>query len=126
MRLAKIRRISTVEQMLARIEENSIVNSSGCKIWMGARSDCGYAVARFKGKLIALHRFVCEQAYGPLKGRNANHHCDVPYCLESTHIYPGTQTQNIKDWWLRKRRADWQNRKEEQKQLLSELLDDAW
>lgn len=89
----------TLEDELAKLEANSIpVPFSGCRIWLGAIDTDGYPCAIMLGRKVTLHRFVCEQTHGPIPpGYYAIHSCDVPSCIASEHIRPGTMQENVRD-----------------------------
>lgn len=74
---------------------------SGCFIWNGAKNGGrygGYGVARVNGKLIRVHRFVCELFKGKIKpGNVVMHGCDNPACINPKHLKQGTQLRNVRD-----------------------------
>lgn len=64
-----------------------------CKIWDGPVSH-GYGQ---RGKRRA-HRIAYEDAYGPIpEGLGVLHRCDVKLCVEPTHLFLGTQRDNLND-----------------------------
>lgn len=45
-----------------------------------------------------MHRVAYEAAYGPVPaGLLVLHRCDVPACVEATHLYAGTNQRNMQD-----------------------------
>lgn len=47
---------------------------------------------------IKVHRFSYEHFKGPLpKGKLACHTCDVRWCCNPEHLFPGTQSDNMQD-----------------------------
>ena len=75
-----------------------------CWEWTGAKpahKNSGYGhmwVGFAKKPLKATHiLFYLRHGYWPPKGRTANHHCDNPGCLNSRHLYLGTQKSNMCD-----------------------------
>lgn len=78
-----------------------------CKEWTGAKTSKGYGCKRDEsGRVVRVHRWEFEKAYGPLPAHIVvRHACDNPACYELLHLESGTQTQNIADRVKRKRSA---------------------
>lgn len=76
-------------------------DSNGCRIstgtWGGDKD--GYPVTRLNGKRRRVTHLVLETAMGrPLaSGEWGLHHCDVPPCVELTHLFAGTHEDNVAD-----------------------------
>jgi len=69
-----------------------------CRIWTGAKSKAGYGQVRRKGILLYVHRFEWEKHHSPLAdGECVCHHCDNPSCYEISHLFKGTQKDNVQD-----------------------------
>ena len=71
-----------------------------CWIWTGGQERHGYG--RFSlGKSNYwrfAHRVSWTLVYGPVpNGLCVLHHCDVPLCVNPTHLFLGTQANNIRD-----------------------------
>jgi hypothetical protein len=69
-----------------------------CIEWQGARRrhDYGYLVVR--GRQILAHRWVWEQAHGPIPpGLCILHRCDNPPCVRLDHLWLGTKGDNARD-----------------------------
>jgi HNH endonuclease len=65
-----------------------------CLEWDGFRDKCGYG--RIGKKL--MHRLEWERQVGLIpKGLCVLHHCDNPPCYEITHLWLGTQAENMLD-----------------------------
>lgn len=48
--------------------------------------------------MVYAHRQAWETANGPIPdGMQVLHHCDVPLCIEPTHLFLGTQADNMAD-----------------------------
>src|SRR5258706_965015 len=73
---------------------------SGCFVWLGPITQDGYG--NISG--VYAHRVAWEKEYGPIpKGMNVLHRCDIRCCVNPTHLFLGTQVDNIKDM-IQKRR----------------------
>ena len=69
----------------------------------------GYAMARYMGRQMHLHRRVyCEaNTVHPddIEGLVIRHVCDNPRCINPAHLIEGTHAQNMEDMTRRKRQA---------------------
>lgn len=61
-----------------------------------------YATARLDGKTKKVHRWVYERENGPQEDYIL-HTCDYPPCFELSHLFHGTQSDNMKDMYNKKR-----------------------
>jgi hypothetical protein len=70
-----------------------------CWLWAGVLYPNGYGQIgrgmRGGGHALA-HRVSWELAYGPTSLK-VLHHCDVKYCVRPSHLFIGTQKDNIDD-----------------------------
>ena len=84
-----------------KIEERfwSKVNvTTGCWLWTGAKTYRGQGQFFINGKTrLATH--VCwEFYYSPVKnGLLLCHKCDIPQCVNTDHLFVGTQSDNMLD-----------------------------
>ena len=79
-----------------------IIPESGCWIWMGATRSTNYGSFRddsFKGsKNVSAHRASYEIYVGKIPdGMLVLHRCDVPLCVNPSHLFLGTHLSNAKD-----------------------------
>jgi len=83
--------------------------ATGCWLWRGIRGDSSrefYGNATSWGRNIRVHRLSYELYNGPIPpGMYVLHKCDVKACVRPDHLYLGTQSQNMRDVWLRQRAA---------------------
>lgn len=91
-----------------RIALHSYRTSSGCLIWNAAIVR-GYPVTtlyipgkngtRYKKKTAKVHRLSLEIRLGRRLDSSefACHTCDNKSCIEPTHLYPGNNSQNMRD-----------------------------
>lgn len=82
------------------------VDTSGdCWLWLGGQNQ-GRGRFRFEGRYAAVHRLAWELTYGPIPpGLCVCHHCDVGLCVRPTHLFLGTQADNLADMTAKGRRA---------------------
>lgn len=80
------------------------LTSTGCREWQGPKDELGRAMFRLDGKNIRTHRAAYLLAIGPIpEGFCVCHRCDNPPCCEPTHLFLGTQANNVDDM-IQKRR----------------------
>lgn len=85
--------------------------TDGCWEWTGGitgRPGSGYgAISLGYGQQIKAHRFSYEIHHGPIPdGLYVCHSCDNPKCVNPSHLYAGTATDNNRDTIARNRRRD--------------------
>lgn len=76
-----------------------LADDGECWVFIGARDGCGYGVIRradFNGSRV--HRYIYEKFVGPIPdGAQVLHRCDNPPCVRPSHLWIGTQQDNIRD-----------------------------
>lgn len=86
--------IDVAERLAARSRRDA----NGCLIWTGSLDTGGYGVIGRQGRNTKAHRAAWEVAHGPIpSGLLVCHTCDVRACIELTHLWLGTYTDNNRD-----------------------------
>ncbi len=103
------------ESAKARLEKYSHhVPFSACVFWAGATNEHGYGVMGIGREIKAMksHRVAYALRHGlPLEKRGSSsdevlrHICDNPACVNTEHLIPGNQHDNIQDTVSRDRVA---------------------
>ncbi len=82
--------------------------NSGCLFWLGWANDQGYGFASIRGRTQPVSRIAYECAYGLFDpALKVCHRCDTPPCVEPTHLFLGTQRQNLADMRAKGRAREW-------------------
>lgn len=85
-------------QDLTIIFWNKVQKTDGCWIWRGSLHDWGYGHLRHGGKDFKAHRVAWALINGPIpEGMEVLHSCDNPPCVNPSHLFLGTQQDNIDD-----------------------------
>ena len=82
----------------------------GCWLWQAGKTKDGYGVIWKAPKVLLAHRVAWELTYGPIpEGLQILHHCDNPACVNPTHLFIGTNYDNVCDSVSKGRRSSGEN-----------------
>jgi hypothetical protein len=97
----------------------NVQTGNECWIWLGytQNSKMGYGYLRFNGKHVLAHRQSYKLFKGEIpSGMNICHTCDNPKCVRPSHLFAGTQSENMKDASIKGRLKASKETKEKQSQ----------
>lgn len=70
----------------------------GCLLWQGTIVSTGYGRISIGHRPHDVHRLIWELHHGPIPvGMHICHKCDVRNCFEISHLFLGTQADNMRD-----------------------------
>lgn len=89
----------TPETLALTLARKSERDSNGCLLWRGyVDKRTGYGIIGVDWRLVKVHRAAWVVANGPIPdGLKVCHTCDVRNCIEPTHLWLGTQKENMAD-----------------------------
>ena len=80
-------------------EKVDVRGPSECWPWLGAKNSRGYGTIRINGRTGRATHAACMLAYDrPVpSGFEVCHRCDNPSCVNPTHLWIGTKSDNMQD-----------------------------
>ena len=83
---------------------DKVDKSGDCWLWTACYSRKGYGRFRYEGKLWQAHRISWTIHFGEIPTHDnfyntmcVCHHCDVPRCVQPSHLFLGSIADNISD-----------------------------
>jgi len=81
-----------------------------CWLWKAGLSAKGYGAFRIGSVQTTAHRVAYQLTHGEiLPGLVVCHHCDVPNCVNPSHLFVGTYRDNMRDAVRKGRLANGEN-----------------
>lgn len=79
-------------------EKSERIPFTDCWIWSQKSEVEGYGRVRYKGRKYLAHRLAYELTYGVNPGGSlVCHTCDNPSCIRPSHLFLGTDQDNVTD-----------------------------
>jgi hypothetical protein len=85
---------------------NKSENPDGCWFWTGVKTSAGYGILSINYKNTFAHRFSYEIHGGTIPEHMlVCHHCDHPACINPSHLFLGTHSDNTQDMIMKNRQG---------------------
>lgn len=75
-----------------------VEKTDGCWLWTGRKNRDGYGYVSIDSKPVGAHRIAYSLNVGAIPdGLFVLHRCDTPPCVNPSHLFLGTNTDNMRD-----------------------------
>ena len=74
-----------------------VEKSDTCWLWTGAHQSDGYGTIYRNGTMQLAHRVSWYLEHGYMPEEHVLHECDIPACVNPSHLFLGTQRDNMRD-----------------------------
>lgn len=101
------KRRGTLTERFWRAVPSTPSDPKACWLWSGSVNTHGYGQIRDEhGRYTTAHRIGWMLQIGSIpKGKSVLHHCDVRRCVRVSHLFLGTQVENVADKVAKRRQA---------------------
>ena len=104
----------------------NVQKTETCWLWIGPKSDSGYGILSIDGRSERAHRFAYETFNGRIPhGEFVCHSCDNPACVNPSHLWVGSHSENMRDMVAKNRHRKTPNLYGELHPLSKLTADDA-
>jgi hypothetical protein len=84
-----------VSKVMSKVQ----IDASGCWLWQGFKAEWGYGQTNYRGASKAVHRQMYQVTHNVklTRWQLVMHKCDVPHCVNPSHLVLGTPHDNVQD-----------------------------
>jgi len=80
-------------------------NERGCRLWLAAKNPGGYGNFWDGTMMVKAQRYAWFLHHGTYPSADCCHECDTPACVEVSHLFDGTEQQNMDDMVMKGRKS---------------------
>lgn len=75
-----------------------VIKTDCCWMWLASKDPSGYGTILYLGKVHKAHRLSYQLKFGDFDSNlRVLHSCDNPSCVNPSHLFLGTQSDNMQD-----------------------------